>query len=113
MDRIKLRSLFSVIVTAEEVSVCKPDPECYQIALERLNSSRQKERRLPLLPSECLVVEDSPPGIESGRVAGMRTLGVTNTVSEEKLRMAGADVVTPSLFDWTVDAVHTFTKDEG
>jgi hypothetical protein len=36
----------------------------------------------------------------------MRTLGVTNTVSESALRAAEADVVTPSLFDWTVDAVH-------
>jgi hypothetical protein len=35
----------------------------------------------------------------------MRTLGVTNTVPAEALRAAGADVVTASLADWTVDAV--------
>jgi hypothetical protein len=35
----------------------------------------------------------------------MRTLGVTNTVNEEALRAAGAEVVTKSLADWTVDAV--------
>jgi beta-phosphoglucomutase len=106
LDRIKLRHLFSVIVTAEDVDVCKPAPDCYRIALERLNGNRQEERRLPVLPGECLVIEDSPPGIESGRAAGMRTLGVTNTVSEQQLRAAGAEIVTPSLFDWTVDAVH-------
>ena len=61
--------------------------------------------KLPLLPSECLAIEDSPPGIESARVAGMRTLGITNTVSEDALRAAGAEVVTASLADWTVDAV--------
>jgi beta-phosphoglucomutase-like phosphatase (HAD superfamily) len=61
---------------------------------------------LPLLASECLVIEDSPPGIESGRKAGMRTLGVTNTVSEAQLRTAGAEVVTASLADWSADAVH-------
>jgi phosphoglycolate phosphatase/beta-phosphoglucomutase len=61
---------------------------------------------LPLLASECLAIEDSPPGIESARGAGMRTLGVTNTVPEADLRAAGADVVTGSLADWTVDAVH-------
>jgi beta-phosphoglucomutase-like phosphatase (HAD superfamily) len=56
-----------------------------------------------------LVVEDSPPGIESGKQAGMRTLGVTNTVDEVALRAAGADVVTASLADWNVDAVrHVF-----
>jgi beta-phosphoglucomutase-like phosphatase (HAD superfamily) len=60
---------------------------------------------LPLLPHECLAIEDSPPGIQSARAAGMRTLGVTNTVSEAALRAAGADVVTASLADWNVDAV--------
>jgi len=60
---------------------------------------------LPVLAKECLAIEDSPPGIESGRGAGMRTLGITNTVSESELRAAGADVVTGSLADWTTDAV--------
>jgi phosphoglycolate phosphatase/beta-phosphoglucomutase len=106
VDRAHLRSLFSVIVSAEDVGVCKPEPDCYRIALEKLNEKRRGERRLPLLASECLAIEDSPPGIESATCAGMRTLGVTNTVSEEQLRAAGAEVVTASLADWTVDAVY-------
>jgi beta-phosphoglucomutase len=106
LERARLSSLFSVIVSAENVSSCKPAPECYGTALQRLNERRLTERRLPLLPRECLVIEDSPPGIMSGRAGGMRTLGVTNTVSEEQLRAAGADVVTPTLADWTIDAVH-------
>ena len=106
LDRAQLTPLFSVIVTAEDVSVCKPAPDCYRAGLEKLNEKRCEARLLPLLPNECLVIEDSPPGIQSGKGAGMRTLGVTNTVSEEALRAAGADVVTPSLFDWNVDAVH-------
>lgn len=104
-SRTGLEQLFSVIVTAEDVSVCKPAPACYECAFERLNDKRREARLLPLLSNECLVIEDSPPGIQSGRMAGMRTLGVTNTVSEAKLRSAGADVVTPSLADWNVDAV--------
>jgi hypothetical protein len=35
----------------------------------------------------------------------MRTLGITNTVSADALRAAGAEVVSASLADWTVDAV--------
>jgi len=109
LDRARLRSLFSVVVSAEEVSVCKPAPDCYLIALEKLNERRRAERRPPLLANECLVIEDSPPGIVSGRQAGMRTLGITNTVSEEQLRAAEAEVVTKSLADWTADAVrHVF-----
>jgi HAD superfamily hydrolase (TIGR01509 family) len=104
-QRANLTPLFSVVVTAEDTNVCKPAPDCYVCGLAKLNEKRQSERLLPLLPSECLAVEDSPPGIESARNAGMRTLGVTNTVAADALRAAGADVVTDSLADWTVDAV--------
>lgn len=104
-QRANLAPLFTVIVTAEDTNVCKPAPDCYICGLTKLNEKRQRERLLPLLPAECLAIEDSPPGVESARVAGMRTLGVTNTVSEAELRAAGAEVVTGSLADWTVDAV--------
>lgn len=106
LERVRLDRAFTVVVSAEDAHACKPDPCCYERALELLNEKRRAARQLPLLPSECLVVEDSPPGIQAGRAAGMRTLGVTNTVSEEALRAADADVVTHSLADWTVDAVH-------
>ena len=106
LGRAKLDGAFTVIVSADGSYACKPDPWCYERALTLLNEKRREARELPLLPKECLVIEDSPPGIQSGRAAGMRTLGVTNTVSEEALRAAGANVVTHNLADWTVDAVH-------
>jgi len=41
----------------------------------------------------------------------MRTLAVTNTVSEPELRAVGAEVVTACLADWNVDAVrHLFSQ---
>ena len=104
-ERANLTPLFSVVVTAEDTSVCKPAPDCYACGLDKLNQKRQRERLLPLLAAECLAIEDSPPGIQSARGAGMRTLGVTNTVGEQELRAAGADVVTGSLADWNADAV--------
>jgi phosphoglycolate phosphatase/beta-phosphoglucomutase len=104
-QRANLTPLFTVIITAEDASVCKPAPDCYLTGLMKLNEKRQYERMLPLLASECLAIEDSPPGIQSARAAGMKTLGVTNTVAEGALREAGADVVTKSLADWTPDAV--------
>jgi beta-phosphoglucomutase-like phosphatase (HAD superfamily) len=75
------------------------------VGLEKLNENLSDAGQPLLIPRQCLVIEDSPPGIESGKAAGMRTLGVTNTVSEEKLRSAGAEVVTKSLADWTVDTI--------
>src|SRR5919112_6234128 len=98
-QRANLTPLFTVIVTAEDASVCKPAPDCYLAGLLKLNEKRQHERKLPLLASECLAIEDSPPGIQSARGAGMRTLGITNTVSADALRAAGAEVVTASLAD--------------
>jgi phosphoglycolate phosphatase/beta-phosphoglucomutase len=106
LERAQLESAFAVMVSAEDVNACKPDPACYRLALERLNEKRRASNEPPVLPEECLVVEDSPPGIQSGRAAGMRTLGITNTVREEQLRAASADVVTHSLYDWNADAVH-------
>ena len=104
-ERANLTPLFSVVITAEDASVCKPAPDCYLTGLLRLNEKRQEERKLPLLAAECLAIEDSPPGIQSARTAGMHTLGITNTVSADALRAAGAEVVTASLADWTVEAV--------
>src|SRR5258706_9824344 len=113
LEGSRLLSFFLVILTAADVNVCKPAPDCCLTALKRLNEKRVGERRQPLLARECLVIEDSPPGIESGQQAGMRTLGITNTVSAEQLRAAGAEVVSASLADWTVDAVrHVFGSRE-
>ena len=105
LNRARITPLFTVLITAGDVNVCKPAPDCYVAGLNRLNESRRQRRLLPLLPSECLAIEDSPPGIKSAKTAGMHTLGVTNTVSEEELRAAGAEVVTADLSDWTPDAV--------
>ena len=106
LERAALATSFEVIVSAEDATACKPDPSCYNSGLELLNRKRGEAHVIQLRPDECLVVEDAPPGILSARGAGMRTLGVTNTVSDRALRDAGADCVTRSLADWTPDAVH-------
>lgn len=101
-----LENCFSVMVSAEPGLKHKPAPDSYYRALELLNDSRRAHRKLPLLATECLVIEDAPPGIAAARAAGMRTVGVTTTVSADLLRRAGAEVVTASLADWGTDAVH-------
>src|SRR6266850_7534787 len=47
LERARLRNLFSIVVTAGDVSICKPAPDCYRSALEKLNEKRQAERLLP------------------------------------------------------------------
>jgi len=101
-----LQDSFSVIVSADPGLKHKPAPDCYQRALAILNEVRRTARKLPLLPKECVAIEDAPPGIEAARSANMHTIGVTNTVAEKPLRDAQADIVTPNLSDWCTEAVH-------
>jgi len=51
----------------------KPLPDIYHLALRTINDSLPAGER-PILPEECLVFEDSVPGVESGRRAGMRVI---------------------------------------
>lgn len=111
LRRAGLSGAFDAIVSAEDVDKCKPDPACYNRAFLLVDEKRRQEGRLNISPHECLVIEDSPPGIEAGREALMHTLGVTNTVPAEALRAAGAEVVTQSLADWTLDSIqHVYSE---
>ncbi|KAM3080590.1 hypothetical protein ACMFMG_005530 [Clarireedia jacksonii] len=51
----------------------KPAPDIYLLALESINNSLE-EGEEKIKPEECLVFEDSVPGVESGRRAGMRVI---------------------------------------
>jgi beta-phosphoglucomutase-like phosphatase (HAD superfamily) len=99
LETIDLRDCFSVIVSAEDVSTCKPNPECYHTGFNLIDAARIRRGSNPMVHSECLVIEDAPQGIIAGKHAGLKTLGITNTVSAEKLREAGADAVSKSLAD--------------
>lgn len=100
-----LRDCFDVVVTAEAVSECKPNPECYISAFRQLDSIRTAGGHHPLERHECLVIEDTPQGIQSGKAAGMKTLGVVNTFDEKTMRAAGADAVAKNLNDWFPDSI--------
>lgn len=78
----QIDSFFSVIVTGDEITKGKPDPEIYLKAAEKMKVS----------PEECLVFEDIPYGIMAGKQAGMRVCAVEDVYSvkdrEEKRRLA-------------------------
>jgi beta-phosphoglucomutase len=97
MDR---RDRIAAIVSAEEAERCKPDPQGYELALEKLRAV-EGLGLADLLPSECLVIEDSLAGIESAKGAGMWAVGIPNTYSAEDLRLAGADDVVITLTSFT------------
>lgn len=70
----------------------KPLPDIYLLALERINETieREDDGERPIKPEECLVFEDSVPGVEAGRRAGMRVVWVPHPglleVYQERVR---------------------------
>ncbi len=105
LDAAGLADFFPVIVASEEISKHKPDPEGYLSGFREIDMFRIKSGHLPMVHAETLVIEDAPQGIEAGRTAGMKTLGITSAVSAERLRAAGADAVSSDLRDWMPESV--------
>ena len=66
LERTGIRSLFSVVITGDEVQQGKPHPDIYLRAAEKLGIS----------PEACLVIEDSLAGIAAGKAANMRVAAI-------------------------------------
>ena len=84
LSREGVRDLFPVIVGHEDCEKGKPDPTPFLLAMERLNEFVSP----PLRPHECLVVEDSPAGIQAAREAGMRCIALRSYYEDEALKDA-------------------------
>ena len=96
----ELKKVFDIIVSADDIEKGKPDPEGFTKALQILNRSRQE----PIVPNQCLVIEDSHWGLQAARAAGMKSIAVTNTYPKEKLQ-DHADYVTDKLDSLTIEDV--------
>jgi len=71
-----------VMVCADEISHGKPHPEGYLTAASKLDFN----------PEECVVIEDTPPGIEAAHAGGMRAIAIAATYPREQLLTADAIV---------------------
>ena len=72
----------AILVTADDVTRGKPDPEPYLKGAELLKAS----------PVECVVVEDAPAGIRAAHEAGMKVISLPSTYPEAELHEADAIV---------------------
>ena len=79
---------FDAVVTADDVSRPKPDPEPYLRGAELLG----------VPPGRCVALEDAPAGVASARAAGMRVVVVPNELTGD-LPFDGASAVLPGLVD--------------
>ena len=71
LDVLKIREYFQVIATACEVAAGKPAPDVYLYVAGQLG----------VKPERCMVFEDVPAGIRSGKAAGMTVCGVEDDYS--------------------------------
>ncbi|MBS1839305.1 MAG: HAD family hydrolase [Acidobacteria bacterium] len=72
-----------VMVTSDDITHGKPDPEPYIKGARALSFSTR----------DCIVMEDAPAGIRSGKGAGARVIALQTTERDELLHAAGADFI--------------------
>ena len=92
LTEIGFGRLFSVIITAEDISRGKPDPEIFLGAAEKLR----------VRPADCLVVEDSQAGVEAAKKANMKCIALRskNTFGQD---LSEADKIVNSLEEIKLD----------
>ena len=69
LDNLQIRNYFDALVSADDVEHSKPHPETFLKAASQLNVE----------PSQCLVFEDTPKGVETAHNAGMKAVVLTTT----------------------------------
>ncbi len=79
---------FDLVLAGDVVKKKKPDPEIYNLALEKLG----------LKPDECMVIEDSRNGVLAAKAAGMFVVATTNGYTEKE-DLHTADIVVTCLGD--------------
>jgi HAD superfamily hydrolase (TIGR01509 family) len=82
-----------VYITGSDVKNKKPHPELFLLAAERMG----------IEPTNCLVIEDAPNGVQAAKAAGAKCIAVTNSTSAEKL--TEADLVCGSLEEVDLETV--------
>ncbi len=89
-----LREFFDTVVSADDITRSKPDPEGYLLAAKRLN----------VAPENAFVFEDSLAGLQAGRAGGMTVVGVATTLPAEKVATL-ADVVIDNFTGHTAEEI--------
>ena len=110
LERAGLADAFDAIVSAEDVTAHKPDPQCYLLGLERAAHVVHKKGNPKPPPRRCAVIEDTPAGIQAALNAKMRAIGVANTVTPAELRAAGAEAVLHTLADANAETIYSLFR---
>ena len=91
LEVLSATHIFDAIVSGEEVSKGKPDPEVFLRAAQRVG----------IAPNRCVVVEDAVAGIEAARAAGMRNIYVNHSskhLPQADIAVRSLDLLAPDAF---------------
>ncbi|MGI6084307.1 MAG: HAD family hydrolase [Acetivibrionales bacterium] len=94
LNKIKAAEYFKVLVTSDEITKSKPDPEVYITAANALG----------IKPGECVAIEDSTAGIQAAKSAGMKCIGYKNPNSGNQ-DTSKADYAVASIREIVLDSI--------
>ena len=95
LDAMGVRALIPVVITGDDVSRGKPDPEVFALACQGLGVEAVR----------CVVVEDAPVGIEAAMAAGTRTIAILMHHPAESFQ--NADCIVDRLSDLTPEKIES------
>ena len=109
INRGNLGQYFEVVISTDDVTTSKPEPEGYLLSVRLLNDLYPD---LNLKPQECLAIEDTPAGIQAAKNAGMQVVAVANTYPFHMLQRQ-ANLTVDYLTDLELERIQeTFLQEE-
>lgn len=93
LKKVNLVDLFDVIITGNDVTKGKPDPQVFFMAAEKMSVE----------PAGCVVFEDAVLGVEAAKRAGMKCVGIDRYGKPERLKKA--DLVVGDLGEVNIEKI--------
>lgn len=90
LDALGRGSVFGGVVTGDDVTRGKPDPQVFQLGAERLGAPS----------SICVVIEDAPVGVAAAHAAGMKCVALVST-GRVREKLQAAELIVDSLRELT------------
>ena len=95
LDRLNLKPSFQAVITGDDVTQGKPDPEIFRMAAKVLG----------VKACDVLVCEDAVNGIKAAKAAGMKCLAIAANGRGPVLHKSGADLIIPDFTTVNLDAL--------
>lgn len=100
LEHLSVRDAVGKIISAEDTSVSKPDPEGYQKGIDWLRSQGVSK------PERAIVFEDSPAGIQAAKTLGLPVIALAHSYSKLELETTGADLILERLDEVTTEILN-------